>query len=308
MRFLVTGGAGFIGSHVAERLLERGDVRVFDNLSGGRREFVPDGAELVKGDLLVQSDIDGAMDGIDAVFHLASNPDVRAGIRNPRIDLEQGVLATFNLLEAMRKHDVRKIVFSSSSTVYGEADVLPTPESYGPLIPISIYGAEKLACEGFITAYCHTFDMQSWIFRFANVIGKRGTHGVIVDFMNKLKRNPGELEILGDGKQHKSYLTVEDCVEGMLVGFDRSDERVNIFNLGTPTQVYVSRIAEIVVEELGLRDVRFVYTGGLRGWRGDVRVMLLDTSKIEALGWRPQHTAEEAVRQAVRMLKEELWS
>ncbi len=306
MRHFVTGGAGFIGSHLIDRLVgERQEVTVYDNLSSGRLEFISHhigrgGFRFIRGDLLDPAALKEAVPGHDIVHHLAANPDIRLGTTAPETDLRQGVLATFNLLEAMREAGVRRIAFSSSSVVYGEAEVIPTAEDYGPLKPISIYGASKLGAEGLITAYCHTFDMQSWIFRFANVVGERSTHGVIFDFMKKLRANPKELEVLGDGSQRKAYLLVQDCVDAMLHVISRARDDVNIYNLGCEDQVRVSRIAEIVLEEMGLKGARIRYTGGDRGWRGDVREMLLSIERLKAIGWRPRTTSEEAVRAAAR--------
>jgi UDP-glucose 4-epimerase len=312
MRYFVTGGAGFVGSHVVDRLMEKGEVTVYDNLEGGSREFLAshegkDNFNFVKGDLRDMDALTGAIKGHDLVHHLAANPDVRIGAERPTLDIELGVQITSNLLEAMRHNDIGRIAFSSSSVVYGEAETFPTPEDYGALMPISMYGAAKLGCEGLISAYCHTFGMQAWIYRFANVIGPRGTHGVLVDFIKKLKADPTRLEILGNGKQRKSYLTVEDCVDGVMFVIENSKEPVNIYNLGSQDQITVSRIAEIVVEELGLKDVRFEYTGGDRGWAGDVRFMLLDTGKVRALGWSPSTDSEGAVRHAMKSLKDQYW-
>lgn len=314
MNCLVTGGAGFIGSHLVDALVARGEkVTVIDNLSTGKIDYIRSHIEkgsvkFIEGDLLDRACILKALEDTEVVFHLAANPDIRHGTANPDVDLHQGVVATHNLLEAMRQKDVRKIVFASSSVVYGEAKKIPTPEDYGPLIPISLYGAAKLGAEGFITAYCGSYGFQAWIYRFANVVGARGTHGVIVDFIKKLKKNPKELEILGDGRQTKSYLSVEDTVSGMLFGFEHANERVNIFNLGSEDWINVTKIAKILVDVLGLSDVKFRYTGGDRGWSGDVPKMLLSTEKIRALGWKPRHTSEEAVRRAINALVKELWS
>ncbi|UCH89458.1 MAG: NAD-dependent epimerase/dehydratase family protein [Thermoplasmata archaeon] len=307
MKFFVTGGAGFIGSHMVDLLLKEGEVVVYDNFSSGKMEFLEDaqknpGFTLVEGDLLDYDKLKEAMSGCDWVYHFAANPDVRTGVKEPGRDLEQGVQATFNVLEAMRANSVENIVFSSSSTVYGEATVLPTPEDYGPLVPISIYAAAKLGSEAFITSYAHTFNMRGWIFRFANIIGTRGTHGILVDFKNKLENNPAELEILGDGTQKKSYLNVVECVEVMKFAVDNSPEQVNIFNLGSEDQITVARIAEIVVEELKLPDVKLNYTGGDRGWKGDVPQMSLSIEKVKKLGWQPKRNSEEAIRDAFRSL------
>lgn len=307
-KHLVTGGAGFIGSHLVDRLLEDdNEVVVVDNLSSGHAHLLDhhqdnDRFSFLEGDLLNQGFLDGALQGVDFVHHLAANPDVRVGSQDPGVHLEQNVETTCNLLEAMRKNDVKKISFTSTSTVYGEADEFPTPETYGPLVPISLYGASKLSAEAYITSYCHTFDMQSWIFRFANIIGPRGTHGVIVDFIDKLRANPRELEILGDGRQNKSYLLVGECVDAMMLAIQQASERVNIYNIGSEDWTTVTRIAEIIVEEMGLEDVEFKYTGGERGWAGDVPRMMLDISRIKELGWEPEHGSEEAVRLTARSL------
>ncbi len=306
---LITGGAGFIGSHLADRLLQESKVTVLDNFSSGRREFLtphlrnPD-FEIVEADLLDAGALERALEGKDFVFHLAANPDVRLGVEDTRVHLEQNVIATYNLLEAMRKTGVRRIAFTSTSTVYGEAKVVPTPEDYGPLMPISLYGASKLSCEALISSYCHTFEMQSWIFRFANIVGERGTHGVLVDFIRKLRINPKELEILGSGLQRKSYLEVKDCVAAMLHCIEHSHDETNIFNIGSCDSIDVTRIADIVAAQMGLSDVKYRYTGGIdgRGWKGDVRVMLLSIEKINRLGWTPLCGSAEAIEAAVDAL------
>jgi len=291
MRVFVTGGAGFIGSHLVDALMKKGYiVTVYDNLSSGKKEFIrhhigKENFAFINADLLDQKKLEKSLEDHDVVFHLAANPDVRLGVEKPEI-AKQDILATYNLLDVMRLKGVKKIVFSSSSTVYGETPGIPLPESYGPLLPISVYGAAKLAAEGLISSFCHTFDMQGWIFRFANVVGERGTHGVIVDFINKLKRNPKELEILGDGKQRKSYLYVKDCIDGMLFGFEHANEQINLFNLGSEGTTEVNKIAEMVVKEMNLKNVTFKYTGGERGWKGDIPRFQFDVSKINKLGWK----------------------
>ncbi len=305
MVVLVTGGAGFIGSHVVDRLVSGGEeVVVVDNLSSGV-SFLNPNAEFLKIDLADRDAVEDVFKRykFDEVWHIAANPDVRVGSENPDEIYRNNVLATYNLLEAMRKAGVDRIVFTSTSTVYGEAELIPTPEEY-PTVPISIYGASKLACEALISSYCHTFDMQSWIYRFANVIGKRSNHGVIYDFIMKLRKNPEELEILGNGEQNKSYIYISDCVDAMFFGL-KAEERVNILNIGSEDQIKVKRIAEIVSEEMGLDPV-FRFTGGDRGWKGDVPVMLLSIEKLKSMGWRPKYNSEQAVRMAVRDLLEDL--
>lgn len=307
-KYIITGGAGFIGSHLVERLLLRGDeVIVLDNLSSGKLDFLKDHAEnpdfkFIRLDLLDFDELKKTVKDAEAVFHLAANPDVRLGVSDTRVHLEQNILATYNILEAMRINKIKNILFTSTSTVYGEATIIPTPENYGPLVPISLYGASKLSCEALMTSYCSTFDMNCWIFRFANIVGPRGTHGIIVDFINKLIKDPGSLEILGDGEQRKSYLHVYDCVEAMLFAMDNSNEMVNIFNIGSDDTISSTEIGRIVVEEMGLENVGFKYTGGSRGWKGDVPRMMLSINRIKSLGWKPSHDSEKSVRDAARSL------
>jgi UDP-glucose 4-epimerase len=306
MKAFVTGGAGFIGSHLVDTLIKQGHtVTVYDNLSSGNKEFISehlehDACRFIKADLLALKKVEKEIAGHDTVFHFAANPHVRLGETHTDLDMNQGVVATYNVLEAMRHHAIKKIVFSSSSVVYGETREQSLPETYGPTLPISMYGAGKLGAEGLISAFCGTFDFQTWIYRFANVVGARGTHGVIVDFIEKLKKNPNELEILGDGKQCKPYLYVSDCVEGILFGFSSAHDHMNLFNLSCDTTTTVTRIAEMVVQEMGLKNVAFKYTGGLRGWKGDVPRFQLDAKKINTLGWKATLTSDEAVRKAIR--------
>lgn len=308
MKYFVTGGAGFIGSRLVEKLLGRKhSVTVYDNLSSGKKAFIEEHLQnkkfkFIQADLLDLKKLKKSIKGADFVFHLAANPDIRHGIKYTDTDLKQNTIVTYNVLEAMRCAGIKKIAFSSSSVVYGEPTIIPTPEDYGPLVPVSLYGASKLACEGLITAYAHTFDMRAWIFRLANVVGRRSTHGIIVDFINKLKKNPKELEILGNGRQNKSFLSAGECIEGILYGVTHSRERVNIFNLGGRDQINATKIARILVEESGLKEVRFRYTGGKRGWKGDVSVMNLAVDKMKRLGWEAKKGSEEAVRSAIRSL------
>jgi UDP-glucose 4-epimerase len=304
-RYFITGGAGFIGSHLVDRLISSGEVTAYDNLSSGKKAFIQhhmgkSNFHFIEADLLDFDTLNKAVANRDIVFHLAANPDVRAGIANTDLDLQQGTMATYNVLEAMRLNQINKIVFASSSTVYGEAGTKRVDEDYGPLLPISLYGAGKLACEGLISAFCHLFDMQAWIFRFANVVGSRSSHGVIFDFISKLRQNPEELEILGNGTQQKPYLYVSDCIDGILFGLQHSQERVNILNLGTDSSTSVTAIASMLVEAMGLSGVKFSYTGGSRGWRGDVPQVRYDITRMKNMGWKPGYSSDEAVRQAIK--------
>jgi UDP-glucose 4-epimerase len=305
----VTGGAGFIGSHLAEYLLAAGNrVTVYDNLSLGKKEWIEHlfsepRFRFIEADLRDMGALKKAMAGHDLVFHLGANTDIPRGNQDTSIDLENDIIATYNVLEAMRHHGIAKLLFASSSTVFGEPPVRPTPEVVGPLLPISLYGAGKLACEGLISAYCHLFGMQAWIFRFGNVVGARMGHGIIHDFIAKLQRNPKELEILGDGNQEKNYFLVEDCIDGMLFALDNANARdCDVFNLGCESTVNATEIGRIVVEAMGLSDVRCAYTGGCRGWPGDVPMVIYNVDKMRGLGWRAKCTSAEAVRIATRRL------
>jgi UDP-glucose 4-epimerase len=306
MKAFVTGGAGFIGSHLVDRLMAEGNqVTVFDNLSSGKKGFIKQHVgkgnfKLIKADLLDLDKVKETVERHDVVFHLAANPEARWGIEDTELDLKQETIATYNVLESMRVNGVKKIIFSSSGTIYGETPIIPLTEDYGPVLPISLYGAGKLASEGLISAFCGTFDMYSWIFRFANVVGKRTTHGAIFDFIQKLKKNPYELEILGDGTQCKPYLHVEDCIDGILFGFRNSHNKVNVFNLGCSTATDVTTIAKMLVKEMGLSEVKFKYTGGDRGWPGDVPQVRFNVQKMSRLGWNARYTSDEAVKKAIR--------
>jgi len=311
MKAFVTGGAGFIGSHLVDHLMQLGSVTVYDNFSSGRKEFIQHhigkkNFNVIDADLLDIDTLKKAIAGHDIVFHLAANPDARLGNLDTALDLHQETIVTYNVLEAMRTNNIKKIVFSSSGTIYGEVPVRPIQEDYGPTLPISLYGAGKLACEGLISAFCNTFDMQAWIFRFANIVGDRGTHGVIFDFIHKLKKNPHELEILGDGLQEKPYLEVNDCIRGILFTLDHSHERVNVHNLGCDSSTNVKTIARIVLEEMNLPGARCVYTGSDRGWPGDVPQYRCDCTRVNTLGWKAKYSSDEAVRLTVKALVKEL--
>ena len=306
MKAFVTGGAGFIGSHLVDSLIKQGHtVTVYDNLSSGNKEFISqhlkhDTCRFIKADLLAFKKIEKEIAGHDTVFHLAANPHVRLGEIHTDLDMNQGVVATYNVLEAMRRHAIKKIVFSSSSVVYGETTELSLPETYGPTLPISMYGAGKLGAEGLISAFCGTFDFQAWMYRFANIVGTRGTHGVIVDFIEKLKKNPHELEILGDGQAMQTISLYQRLRRRHPLWIFHRTEKMNLFNLSCDTTTTVTRIAEMVTEEMGLHNVSFKYTGGIRGWKGDVPRFQLDAHKINKLGWKASCTSDEAVRKAIR--------
>lgn len=302
MYALVTGGAGFIGSHLVEQLLDEGhDVTVIDNLSSGSREYVPGDATFIEGDITDAAVLEQNMHGdIDVVFHLAANPDVRSGAENPSLDVNENILGTHNVLEAMRKNDVDEVVFTSSSTVYGEADEFPTPEDYGPLEPISMYGASKLSGESLISAYVGTFGFTASVFRLANIIGPRNHKGVIYDFIRKLQDDPEQLDVLGNGLQRKSYLHVDDCVDAILTGVDATEDGCAFFNVGSADTVEVRTIAEIVSGHFDNPDI--VYEDQEKGWDGDVTEMLLDIEKLQGHGWSPSMSSEDAVRQTTEQL------
>ena len=307
-RVLVSGGAGFIGSHVVDRLVAMGsEVVVYDNFSTGRQEYVSHHAgnpsvTIATGDVLDRDRLGDAMRGCTAVFHFQANADVRGGMENTRVDLEQNTIATWNVLEAMRVTNAKLIAFASSATVYGEPEAFPTPESYAPL-QTSLYGASKLSCEAMIQAYGEYFGIRSFCFRFVSWIGERYSHGVIFDFIKKLRARPDELEILGDGSQTKSYLDVEDGVSGIFTAIERSQAAKNVFNLGHDEFMNVKDLAAIVIEEMGLREVRFRFTGGPRGWLGDSPVVHLDTASIKKLGWAARIPIESGVRRTARYLR-----
>jgi UDP-glucose 4-epimerase len=302
-RVLVTGGAGLVGSHLAERLVADNAVRVADDLSKGERERVPDGAEFVRADMTDPDDVSEVVtEDIDAVFHFAAYTDTNYA--NPRQLFEENTEMTYNVLERMEEVGVTNVAFTSSSTVYGEAP-MPTPEDYAPLEPISVYGASKLADEGLLSVYAHSHDFTVWTYRFANIVGPYQRGNVVPDFIQKLQVDPETLEILGDGRQEKSYLHVEDCVDAMCHVVEHAEGATNTYNLGTRTTTSVNRIADIVADEMGL-DPEYEYTGGDRGWTGDVPKMRLSVEKLSALGWEPPASSDVAVRRGARDLLAEL--
>jgi len=303
-RIVVTGGAGFVGSHLADRLRHENAVLIADDLSNGRERWISPETEFVDTDLTDSADVAEVITAdVDIVFHLAARKAVNE--EHPNEQFEANTTMTRNVLTQMREVGVSNILFTSSSTVYGEAP-RPTPEDYAPLEPISIYGASKLADEGILSVYANTHDMTVWIVRFANVVGPRLRGAVIPDFIEKLREDPETLTILGNGRQEKSYLHIDDCVDAMTYLVERATGPVSTFNLGTRTTTSVNRIADIVSDELGCEPA-YEYTGGDRGWTGDVPKMRLSIEKLEALGWEPTRSSDEAVRAATAELKDSLY-
>jgi UDP-glucose 4-epimerase len=306
LHVLVTGAAGFIGSHMVDRLLSAGhNVVGFDNLSTGQRRFL-EGAlpnprfAFHQADLLDRNSLAQAMQGAEMVIHFAANADVRFGTEHPRKDLDQNTIATWNVLEAMRQQEnCKRIVFSSTGSVYGEPEIFPTPETCPFPIQTSLYGASKLAAEGLIQAYCEGFGMQSYIFRFVSILGERYSHGHVFDFYKQLSEQPQELHVLGNGHQRKSYLYVQDCIDAIVLALDRANAKVNIFNLGTDEFCEVNDSIGWICEHLGLHP-KLTYSGGERGWVGDSPFIFLDCSRIRALGWRPKLTIQQAVLATIK--------
>ncbi len=312
MKTLITGGAGFIGSHLTEALVKQGwNITILDNLTTGERGNLTtlingvDNVKLQVGDCTNPLDVRGALKDVDTVFHIAANPEVRLELSNPSTCFKQNIYATHILLEELKKCKANSIIFTSTSTVYGDAKTIPTPEDYSPLEPISIYGASKLASEALITSYCHTFNKRAIFLRLANIVGSRSRHGVINDFIAKLKKNPSELEVLGDRTQTKSYLHTDDCTSAILQAYEGSTNQVEVHNIGSKDHINVRKIAKIVANEMDLSNINFNFTGGVdggRGWIGDVKNMLLDIRKLQSLEWKPQYNSEEAVRLTVRSI------
>jgi UDP-glucose 4-epimerase len=311
-KVFITGCAGFIGSNLANRLLSKGhEVVGLDNFSTGQERFLPDTQQnskfrLIRGNLLDEASLKEGMAGCDMVFHLGANADVRFGTDHPRRDLEQNTQATFNVLEAMRANGITKIAFSSTGSVYGEAKVFPTPEDAPFPVQTSLYGASKLAGESLIQAYCEGFGFHSWIFRFVSILGERYTHGHVFDFYKQLKNDPSKLRVLGNGKQRKSYLYIQDCLDAILLAVDEAKEKVNIFNLGVDGYCQVNDSIGWICRELGVNP-NMEYSGGERGWVGDNPFIFLDTKKIQSLGWKPKVSIEEGVVRTVRWLRENEW-
>ena len=312
MKIFISGGAGFIGSNLSDRLLKEGhEVTVFDNLSTGSIRFLEEARDfetfsLVEGDLLDENSLSRALKDHEMVFHLAANADVRFGINHPKRDLEQNTIATFNILECMRQNGIKQIVFASTGSVYGETEVIPTPENAPFPIQTSLYASSKLAGEALISSYCEAFDFQSWIFRFVSILGERYTHGHVFDFYKKIKKDPKKLEVLGNGKQRKSYLYVQDCLDAISCALDKSNENVNIFNLGVDSYCEVNDSIKWICNDLDVTPI-LEYSGGDRGWIGDNPFIFLDTQKINSLGWNPKFSIQEGVHRTVQYLKLNEW-
>jgi UDP-glucose 4-epimerase len=309
MKAFVTGAAGFIGSSLVDRLLDDGhEVVGYDNFSTGQEHFLQRAAQsaafrLVRGDTLDQAQLTRSMTGASIVFHLAANADVRFGTEHPEKDLQQNTIATFNVLEAMRANSVPRIAFASTGSIYGEAEIIPTPEDAPFPVQTSLYGASKLACEGLIQAYCEGFGMSGWIFRFVSILGERYTHGHVFDFCRSLRRDATRLRVLGDGTQRKSYLYVQDCIEAILVALEGASARVNIFNLGTNEYCALNDSIAWICGRLGVSPA-LEYTGGDRGWVGDNPFIFLDTARIRRLGWAPRLTIRDSVVRTVEYLQQ----
>ncbi len=311
-KVLVTGGAGFIGSNLCDRLLAAGhNVVVYDNLSTGFSQFIENAKtnskfSFIQGDLLNKDTLTTAMQGCDFVFHLAANADIRFGVNHPNKDLEQNNIATFNVLEAMRSNGTKRLAFSSTGSVYGEAAVFPTPEDAPFPVQTSLYGASKLACEGLIEAYCTGFGFQAWIFRFVSVLGERYTHGHVFDFYKQLLADPNHLHVLGNGKQRKSYIYIQDCIDAILLAVEQAREKVNILNLGRPDYVEINDSITWICQHLGVSP-NITYSGGKRGWVGDNPFIFLDTARVASLGWQPKVSIQDAVIRTVAWLRENQW-
>ena len=304
LKALVTGGAGFIGSNLVKALLEKGhEVTVIDNLFLGRESLVDKRAKFMKGDLTDKDFVLKTVKGFDVVFHLAGVSDIREGTKDRGVFMKKNVASTQNVLEAMQLNGVEKIVFSSPSAIYGNAKVKPTPESYGPILPISLYAAAKMSEEGLISAYSDSFGLKAWIYRFANIIGPGLTHGVIYDFVEKLRKNPKELEVLGDGGQKKSYTYVTDCIEGMLAGLEGLKEQVNVANVSADDYTEVREIAEETIKRVS-PGAKIKYTGGDRGWVGDVSFTFTSNEKLKGIGWAPRYTSRESVAKTIQAIIE----
>lgn len=312
MKALVTGGAGFIGSNLVDRLLERGDeVLAYDNFSTGNREFLSSAAKnprfgLIEGDILDGGTLAAALRGVDMVFHLAANADVRFGTEHPQRDLDQNTIGTFRVLEAMRQAGVKRIAYSSTGSIYGDATIIPTPEDAPFPVQTSLYGASKLAGEGLLSAYCEGFGLSAWIFRFVSILGERYTHGHVFDFYKRLVADPTELHVLGNGKQRKSYLYVQDCIDAIFTAIERAEGKAVILNLGTDEYCEVNDSIGWICAALGVTP-KLTYGGGDRGWIGDSPFILLDCARVRRLGWAPKLSIREGILRTLAYLRANPW-
>ncbi len=312
MRYFITGCAGFIGSSLTDRLLQAGhEVIGFDNFSTGLLEFLQGAKKssrftFINDDLLKKESVIQSMKNVDMVFHMAANADVRFGTHHPHKDLEQNAIATFNVLEAMRINHVKRIAFASTGSIYGEAELIPTPEHAPFPVQTSLYGASKLAAEGLIQAYCEGFNFQGYIFRFVSILGERYTHGHVFDFYKQLRNDPTQLQILGNGKQRKSYLYIQDCLDAMMWALDHANNKINIFNLGLDEYCEVNHSISWICDFLKVSPM-FSYSGGERGWIGDNPFIYLDCSRIRKLGWKPKLSIREGVLRTIQYLTENSW-
>lgn len=310
-KHFVTGGAGFIGSHLVDRLLSEGkNVTVYDSMVQGRPHLVEGhkkhpNYKFIKADLMDLDTLTKSMAGHEFVWHLGANADIPGGIKDTTLDLNNGTIATRNVLEAMRVNNIKHVVYTSSSTVYGELSLNRVSENMGPMLPISLYGASKLAGEALMSSYGCLFDIQSWIFRFGNVMGGRMNHGVVFDLIHKLIKNPNELEVLGDGNQEKNFFLVEECIEGIYTMVANTNKPFDVFNLGNETTIKVSEIAKIIIQEMGLPNAKIKYAGGRGGWRGDVPAVIYNVEKVTKAGWKAKNSSADTIRECARRLIKE---
>lgn len=304
MKFIITGGAGFIGSNLAKWLVkDKHEVTIFDLIPQNKAKRLQTIVSKIDYETIDISNLEilqQKLNNFDVVAHFAASADIALGRTNTEIDLRQGTINTYNVLEAMRINNIKKIIFPSSSAVYGNFIKIPTTEDTGMLFPTSLYGASKLAAEGLISAFCNLFDMRSWIFRFGNVVGIDMARGVIKELVCKLKQNPRQLEILGDGLQKKDFIYIDDCLDGMLFALENSNDVVNVFNLSSGTTTSVNKIVEMILEEMNLKNVKLTYTGGKSGWKGDAPIVHYDISKIKSIGWKPKYLSDDSVRLAIK--------
>lgn len=310
MKYMVIGGAGFIGSHVTKRLFAEepnADIYVYDNFSSGKEEHLHSilnkkNLHIINSDIKNADSLTQSLNGIDIVYSLASNPDIAKAISQPDIDFWEGTYLVNNILEAMRKKNVKNLIYASGSGVYGDVGATVTDEDFSPMLPSSTYGASKLACEAMICSYCKMFDMNAATFRFANVVGPNQTHGVGYDFFNRLSENPSQLKILGDGTQSKSYIYIEDIINALRIVEKKALHEYSYYNVATLDHITVTEIADIVVNIMELSNVQYCYTGGDRGWKGDVPIVRLDSNKIRKLGWNNQYTTKEAIEMSIKSM------